>query len=102
MYIFPTFWHQLLVRVTFSRQFARETFENNSLTQSLEKVLSLTNEQENPFDESQKKWTQPVYVKTAVFKMKHTKIEKRYNFLEWMLNVQNFSTLIQAISVLSG
>ena len=32
---------------------------------TLDKWLSLTNEQESPLDGTQKHWTQPVYVKTA-------------------------------------
>ena len=42
-----------------------ETFEDVSLTKTLEKWLSLTNEQESPLDGIQKNWTQPVFVKTA-------------------------------------
>ena len=42
-----------------------EKFEDVSFTKALEKWLSLTNEQESPFDGTQKNWTQPVYVKTA-------------------------------------
>ena len=42
-----------------------EAFEDVSFTKALEKWLSLTNEQESPLDGTQKKWTQPVYVKTA-------------------------------------
>ena len=42
-----------------------ETFEDVSFTKALENLLSLTNEQESPFDGTQKNWTQPVYVKTA-------------------------------------
>ena len=42
-----------------------ETFENVSFSKTLEKWLSLTNEQESPLDGTQKNWTQPVYVKTA-------------------------------------
>ena len=42
-----------------------ETFEDVSYTKAFEKWLILTNEQESPFDGTQKNWTQPVYVKTA-------------------------------------
>ena len=42
-----------------------ETFEDVSFTKALEKCLSLTNEQESPLDGTQKKWMQPVFVKTA-------------------------------------
>ena len=42
-----------------------EPFEDVSFTKALEKWLSLMNEQESPFDGTQKNWTQPVYVKTA-------------------------------------
>ena len=42
-----------------------EAFEDVSFTRELENWLSLTNEQESPLDGIQKKWTQPVYVKTA-------------------------------------
>ena len=42
-----------------------ETFEDVSFTKALEKWLSLTNEQESPLDGTQKKWTQPVFVKTT-------------------------------------
>ena len=42
-----------------------ETFEDVSFTKALEKWLSLTDEQGSPLDESQKNWTQPVFVKTA-------------------------------------
>ena len=42
-----------------------ETFEAVSITKALDKWLSLTNEQESPLDETQKNWTQPVYVKTT-------------------------------------
>ena len=42
-----------------------ETFEDVSFTKALENWLSLTNEQESPIDGTQKKWTQPVFVKTA-------------------------------------
>ena len=42
-----------------------ETFEDVSFTKPLDKWLSLTNEQESPLDGTQKKWTQPVFVKTA-------------------------------------
>ena len=42
-----------------------ETFEEVSFTKALEKWLSLTNEQEILVNGTQKKWTQPVYVKTA-------------------------------------
>ena len=42
-----------------------ETFEDVSFTKTLEKWLSLTNEQESPIDGTQKNWKQPVYVKTA-------------------------------------
>ena len=43
-----------------------ETFEDVSFTKALEKWLSLTNEQENPLDETQKIWTQPDFVKPAL------------------------------------
>ena len=43
-----------------------ETFEDVPFTKALEKWLSLTNEQKNPPDGTQKNWTQPVYVKTAL------------------------------------
>ena len=42
-----------------------ETFEDVSFTKALEKWLSLANGQEKPLDGTHKKWTQPVYVKTA-------------------------------------
>ena len=42
-----------------------EIFEAVSFTKALEKWLNLTNVQKNPLDETQKNWTQPVYVKTA-------------------------------------
>ena len=42
-----------------------EAFEDVSFTKTLEKWLSLTNEQESPLDGAQKNWTQPVFVKTA-------------------------------------
>ena len=42
-----------------------ETSEDGLFTKAVEKWLSLTNEQEIPFNETQKNWTQPVYVKTA-------------------------------------
>ena len=42
-----------------------EKFEDVSFTKALEKWLCLTNEQESPLDETQKNWTQPVFVKTA-------------------------------------
>ena len=46
------FWPQLLVRVTFSRQFSRKD----------SKMFRLTNEQERTLDGIQKNWTQNVYV----------------------------------------
>ena len=49
-----------------------ETFEDVSFTKALEKWFSLTNEQESPLDRTQKRWTQPVFVKTAqdlIFRM---------------------------------
>ena len=42
-----------------------ETFEHVSLTEALDKWLSLTNEQESPLDGTLKNWTQPVSVKSA-------------------------------------
>ena len=42
-----------------------ETFEDVSFTKALEKWLSLATEHEGPLVGTQKKWTQPVYVKTA-------------------------------------
>ena len=42
-----------------------ETFEDVSFTKALEKWLKLANEQESPLNGTQKKWTKPVYVKTA-------------------------------------
>ena len=42
-----------------------EAFEDVSFTKALEKWLSLTNEHESLLDETQKNWTQPVFVKTA-------------------------------------
>ena len=42
-----------------------ETFEDVSFTKVLEEWLSLPNEQESPLDGTHKKWTQPVFVKTA-------------------------------------
>ena len=42
-----------------------ETIEDVSFTKALEKWLSLTNEQDSPLYGTQKKWTQPVFVKTA-------------------------------------
>ena len=42
-----------------------EKFKDVSFTKALEKWFSLTNEQESPLDRTQKRWTQPVSVKTA-------------------------------------
>ena len=50
--------------MTFSRRFS-ETFEDVSFTKALQKWLILKNEQKNPHNGTQKKWTQPVFVKTA-------------------------------------
>ena len=41
------------------------TSEVVSFTKALEKWLKLTNEQQKPLDETQKNWTQPVFVKTS-------------------------------------
>ena len=49
-----------------------ETFEYVSFRKALENWLCLTNEQRSPLHETQKNWTQPVYVKTAqglIFRM---------------------------------
>ena len=42
-----------------------DTFEDVSFSKALERWLSLTIEQVGPLDRTQKKWTQPVYFKTA-------------------------------------
>ena len=62
-----------------------ETFEDDSFTKALEKWLSLTNEQENPLDGTQKNCTQPVYVLTA-----------QDLILDSMPNVRKFLTPIKA------
>ena len=49
----------------FLTTYLSETFEDVSFTKALENWLSLTNEQENPLDGTQKYWTQAVFVKSA-------------------------------------
>ena len=55
----------MLKNCFFSETIFSETFEDVSFTKALEKWLSLTNEQESPLVGTPKKWTHPVYVKTA-------------------------------------
>ena len=68
-----------------------ETLKDVSLTNALEKWLSLTNEQESPLDGTQKNWTQPVYIRTAQDLISRTDE-----------NVRKFLTLIEATSGLNG
>ena len=58
-----------------------ETFEDVPFTKALEKWLRLTNEQESPLDGTQKKWTRPVFVKTAqiFFSRRDDKRSKVFN-----------------------
>ena len=61
----PAFLASAFGASDFLTTFFSGTFEDVSFTKALEKWLSLTNEQDSPVDRTQKKWTQPVYVKTA-------------------------------------
>ena len=61
----PAFLASAFGASDFRTTISSETFEDVSFTKVLLKWLSLTNEQENPLNGTQKTWTQPVYVKTA-------------------------------------
>ena len=63
--VFPGFLASAFGAIDFLTTIFSEIFEDVSFTKSLEKWLSLTNEQESPLDGTQKNWTQPGYVKTA-------------------------------------
>ena len=59
-----------------------ETFEVVSSTKTQEKWLNLTNEQESPFDEAQKNYTQSVDVKPGELKKKIRTKTIRTNLLK--------------------
>ena len=77
----PAFLTSAFGASNFLTTFFSETFEEVSFTKALEKWLSMTNEQESPLDGTQKNWTQPVFVKTALelISRMHDKRSKIFN-----------------------
>ena len=61
----PTFLSSAFGASDFLTTIFSEKFEDVSFTKTLEKWLSLTNEQESPLDGTQRNWTQPIFVKTV-------------------------------------
>ena len=61
----PAFLASAFGACDFLTTICSRTFEDVSFRKALEKWLSLTNEQESPLDGTQKKWTQPDFVKTT-------------------------------------
>ena len=85
---FPPFWPQLLVPVTFSRRYTRETFEDVSFKKRLQNGWVWRNNSE--------------VLSIELRKLGHnlsTSKQPKIWFLQWMTNLRKFSTLIKQIRV---
>ena len=65
IHILPIIFKGLISTIFLLTSDSLLTLEDVSVTKALGEWLSLTNEQENLLDGTQKSWTQPVFVKTA-------------------------------------